>query len=263
MSIGSPTETGVLPRPSTRTDVGAAGAGAGALAAGGTVAACVGAGVDVEVGAGHAAEEMLTDVAGDDSPEAHDAEAAAPITQMTTDPMQRPPIGAPPGEHSNNRRTLTTLPTPCSGQQFQVVSPTTPSPTSRAAPDRSDLPALSGQSCDGLTSPSAKCYDCAMRGLVVVPVMAMTLAISACGDDDSSDEATTEETVAADVPDVIGDSVQDAMATLEEAGFTLRVVRRDGEDLPGTADFLENRVNVAVETQEDGTEVVTEVVSIG
>jgi beta-lactam-binding protein with PASTA domain len=102
-----------------------------------------------------------------------------------------------------------------------------------------------------------------MRALVVLTVMAMTLAISACGDDDSPDDTAAEETVAVDVPDVIGDSVEDATATLEEAGFTLRVVRRDGEDLPATLDFVENRVNVAVETQDDGTEVVTEVVSIG
>ena len=102
-----------------------------------------------------------------------------------------------------------------------------------------------------------------MRAFVVVVVMAMTLAVSACGDDDSSDDATPEETVAVDVPDVIGDSVEDATATLEDAGLTLRVVRRDGEDLPSTMDFVEDRVNVAVETQEDGTEVVTEVVSTG
>jgi PASTA domain len=102
-----------------------------------------------------------------------------------------------------------------------------------------------------------------MRGLVVVPVMAMTLAISACGDDDSSDDETTEATVAVDVPDVVGESVEDATATLEQAGLTLRVVRRDGEDVPGTADFVETRVNVAVETQDDGTEQVTEVVSVG
>ena len=101
-----------------------------------------------------------------------------------------------------------------------------------------------------------------MRKFVVVPVISMLLTISACGDDDSSDDATTEETVAADVPDVIGDSVDDATATLEDAGLTLRVVRRDGEDLAGTADFVDNRVNVAVETQDDGTEVVTEVISV-
>jgi hypothetical protein len=104
-----------------------------------------------------------------------------------------------------------------------------------------------------------------MRALVVVTLMALTLAVSGCGDDDddSSDGAGTEVTVGTDVPDVIGDSVDDATATLEDAGLTLRVVRRDGEDLPGTADFVETRVNVAVETQDDGTEVVTEVVSIG
>ena len=102
-----------------------------------------------------------------------------------------------------------------------------------------------------------------MRALVVVTVMAVTLAVSACGDDDSSDDGATEETVALDVPDVIGDSVEDATATLQDAGLTLRVVRRDGEDLASTADFVENRVNVAVETQDDGAEVVTEVVSIG
>ena len=91
----------------------------------------------------------------------------------------------------------------------------------------------------------------------------MTFAISACDDDDSSDGATTETTVATDIPDVVGESVEDATATLEEAGFTLRVVKRDGEDLAVTADFVENRVNVAVETQDDGSEVVTEVVSVG
>ena len=102
-----------------------------------------------------------------------------------------------------------------------------------------------------------------VRALVVVAALAMTLAFSACGDDDSSDDAATEDTVAVDVPDVIGDSVEDATATLEDAGLTLRVVRRDGEDLPVTADFVDNRVNVAVETGDDGSETVTEVVSIG
>ena len=101
-----------------------------------------------------------------------------------------------------------------------------------------------------------------MRSLVVIVVAAMSLGISACGDD-SSDDTATEATVAAGVPDVVGDSLEDATATLEAAGFTLRVVQRDGEDLPSTADFVETRVNVAVETQDDGTEVVTDVVSTG
>jgi len=94
-------------------------------------------------------------------------------------------------------------------------------------------------------------------------MMTLTFAISACGDDDSSDDATTEESATVDVPDIVGESVADATATLEDAGLTLRVVKRDGEDLPGTLDFLPTRVNVAVETQDDGTEQVTEVVSVG
>jgi hypothetical protein len=103
-----------------------------------------------------------------------------------------------------------------------------------------------------------------MRRLMCVPVVALALGLSACDeDDDSSADVTTEETVTADVPDVVGESVEDATVTLEEAGLTLRVVRRDGEDLAVTMDFIEDRVNVAVETQDDGTEIVTEVVSIG
>ena len=48
-----------------------------------------------------------------------------------------------------------------------------------------------------------------------------------------------------------------------QAGYTLRVMRHDDEDLAGTADYVESRVNVAVETQDDGTEMVTAVISVG
>jgi beta-lactam-binding protein with PASTA domain len=103
-----------------------------------------------------------------------------------------------------------------------------------------------------------------MRAFAVATVMALALTVSACGDDDddASDDTATEQSLAVDVPDVIGEPVEEATATLEDAGLTLRVVRRDGEDLPATADFVETRVNVAVETQ-DGTEVVTAIVSTG
>ena len=100
-------------------------------------------------------------------------------------------------------------------------------------------------------------------------VLTVTLGVSACGsDDDSSDsvapaDTATEVSVAGEVPDVVGQSVEDATTTLESAGFTLRVISRDGEDLPATMDFVESRVNVAVETQDDGSEVVTEVISTG
>ena len=99
--------------------------------------------------------------------------------------------------------------------------------------------------------------------------MAVLIPLAACGsDDNSSNDPPTENTTApdgaaSDVPDVIGETVDDATATLEAADMTLRVIRRDGEDLPATMDFIENRVNVAVETQDDGSEVVTEVVSTG
>lgn len=102
-----------------------------------------------------------------------------------------------------------------------------------------------------------------MRPFLVVPVIALSLGLTACSDDDSSDEPAAEVTSVADVPDVIGESVEDATATLEDAGLTLRVIKRDGEDLAATADFVDNRVNVAVETQDDGTENVTEVISLG
>ena len=103
-----------------------------------------------------------------------------------------------------------------------------------------------------------------MRGLVVATVLVLTVAASACGDDDDGASSASDATTAAsvDIPDIVGESVKDATAQLEDAGLTLRVLRRDGEDLPGTMDFNESRVNVAVETQ-DGTEVVTEVISIG
>lgn len=104
-----------------------------------------------------------------------------------------------------------------------------------------------------------------MRTLVETTVLALAIMVSACSDDDDSSSAdtTTAETLDIDIPDVVGESVEDATATLEGAGLTLRVVRRDGEDLATTMDFVETRVNVAVETQDDGTEVVTEVVSTG
>lgn len=101
-----------------------------------------------------------------------------------------------------------------------------------------------------------------MRSLVFIIAVAMSLGISAC-DDDSSNDTAVEESIPSDVPDVVGDSVDVATATLEAAGFTLRIVRRDGEELPATMDFVEERINVAVETQDDGTEVVTDVVSTG
>jgi len=106
-----------------------------------------------------------------------------------------------------------------------------------------------------------------MRGMLVLPVIALTFAVTACGDDDSSNDTSNDTSSAATttvaVPDIVGQTVDEATATLQGAGLTLRVVKRDGEDLAGTADYVTTRVNVAVETQADGTEKVTQVVSVG
>src|SRR6188472_3182497 len=102
-----------------------------------------------------------------------------------------------------------------------------------------------------------------MRGILVLPVMALTFAVTACGDDDSSNDASSAATTTVAVPDIVGKTVDEATATLQDAGLTLRVVKRDGEDLAATADYVPTRVNVAVETQADGTEKVTQVVSVG
>jgi hypothetical protein len=99
----------------------------------------------------------------------------------------------------------------------------------------------------------------------VAAVVALGLLAVACGDDEET-AATTAETVAPadgealefDESIVTGLSVEEAETAAEEAGFTLRIARQDGEDLALTMDFIPNRVNVEVT---DG--VVTGVVSVG
>ncbi len=104
-----------------------------------------------------------------------------------------------------------------------------------------------------------------MRALLAAAVVVLAVTAPACGSDDdqsTTSDSSTTASVSVDVPDIVGESVAEATATLADAGLTLRVLRRDGEDLPGTMDFDESRVNVAVETK-DGTEVVTAVISNG
>ena len=105
-----------------------------------------------------------------------------------------------------------------------------------------------------------------MRTLALAVLLIAPLA--ACGSDDSDASRTEEATESVqsdlpeDLPDIVCDTVEDATEALDEAGYSLRVVRIDGEDLAVTADFVENRVNVAVETDGD-TEIVTGVISTG
>ncbi|WP_162941425.1 PASTA domain-containing protein [Desertimonas flava] len=75
------------------------------------------------------------------------------------------------------------------------------------------------------------------------------------GDDAGSTGDLPTEASAADL---VGLTEEDAEAAAEELGWTVRVTRRDGEDLPATMDLRENRVNVEVTDGE-----VTAIVNIG
>ena len=57
---------------------------------------------------------------------------------------------------------------------------------------------------------------------------------------------------------LVGLPEDEATEAAEACGWILRVVRRDGEDLPATLDFRPNRVNVEVTDDE-----VTAIVSTG
>jgi serine-aspartate repeat-containing protein C/D/E len=74
-------------------------------------------------------------------------------------------------------------------------------------------------------------------------------------DDVTLDSGPSQEDAADALVGLTEDEAEEAAA---EQGWTVRVVVRDGEDLPATMDFRPNRVNVEVTDDE-----VTEVVSIG
>jgi hypothetical protein len=117
-----------------------------------------------------------------------------------------------------------------------------------------------------------------MKRTSALPVAALAVAITfgaaACGDDGpnaSNDSATTEAPDGtAEVPEAGGPTVETATLVLvgltedeateaaEALGWEVRVIRRDGEDLPMTMDLRTNRVNVEVTDGE-----VTEVLQIG
>lgn len=69
-----------------------------------------------------------------------------------------------------------------------------------------------------------------------------------------SSDLPTEESAA----DLVGLTEEEAEDAAEELGWTIRVTRRDGEDLAATMDLRENRVNVEVTDGE-----VTAILSIG
>jgi hypothetical protein len=82
-----------------------------------------------------------------------------------------------------------------------------------------------------------------------VAVLALTTALAvgatACGDDDEPQPAGSESDAA--FSEYIGLETEAAGDLAEENDLPWRVVREDGEDLPVTMDFVENRLNFAVE----------------
>lgn len=64
--------------------------------------------------------------------------------------------------------------------------------------------------------------------------------------DDATDDGLPAKVEMADAQVLIGMSEADAQAKADDAGWTLRVSRIDGEDLPSTNDYNPQRVNVSV-----------------
>lgn len=112
--------------------------------------------------------------------------------------------------------------------------------------------------------------------LAAVLCVSAAAGLAACGDDGprspsttgpaaSGPSATAPEQTSPDAgptedsaAELVGLDEDEATEAAEDRGWTVRVVRRDGEDLPATLDLRPNRVNVEVT---DG--VVTAVIDIG
>jgi hypothetical protein len=99
-----------------------------------------------------------------------------------------------------------------------------------------------------------------LLGGAIVALAVLTTA--ACGGDDDDDAASTSAPAdvtttstsgtAGEFDDYVGLTVDEATAKAEADGRPSRVVEIDGEPQPATMDFIENRLNFAVE---DGTVV--------
>ena len=99
---------------------------------------------------------------------------------------------------------------------------------------------------------------------IVIAVSSLALVGTGCGTDEAAvSPAGTAETSAA-LPSVesaavlVGLDIEGAIAQAAARGWEVRVMRLDGEDQLGTADYVVERVNVAVDD-----EIVTEILSIG
>jgi len=75
---------------------------------------------------------------------------------------------------------------------------------------------------------------------------------------DSESPHTGDTDLPVDVLSSLGQDLDSFTANVGSMGYQVRVVRQDGKDLDGTADFVGNRLNVAVE---DG--LVVEIFRLG
>lgn len=110
-----------------------------------------------------------------------------------------------------------------------------------------------------------------LPALIGVSAIIALLALVAfgCGGDEGNDNGTeAPETMTVqctkpprerlDPATIVGERLEDASATAEGHGCSLREVIRDGEDLVVTADYVPDRINVETE---DGT--IIEVTDVG
>jgi len=59
-------------------------------------------------------------------------------------------------------------------------------------------------------------------------------------------------------PQIVGLKIEEAHTISQEAGFTIRVMREDGESRVGTCDYRLNRINVATQQGE-----IIEILNVG
>lgn len=102
------------------------------------------------------------------------------------------------------------------------------------------------------------------RACVSVLVVAVLALGAACSSDDDGDDGgdgteQSDDEIPADALELVGSDAEDFAVRAEQMGYTVRVVEEDGEDLAITADAVENRLNVAV----DSNGIVTDIKSVG
>ena len=86
-------------------------------------------------------------------------------------------------------------------------------------------------------------------------LLVLPLFVASCGGDDDNSNATgdtattiSEEALAAEFDAYVGLTEQEASAKAKDAGFTSRVIMRDGQSVPATMDYNPDRLNFVIES---------------